>query len=166
MKTISLWQPWATLIVIGAKRIETRDWSTGYRGPLAIHAAKQFAQDERETCTMEPFRSALIAGGICKLRDLPLGAVIGTVTLVDCIKIPEGTPCEGKLLGEGKLVRGVKLPPDGDECDFGNFTAGRYAWVMTEPFRFPLPMPYRGERGLFDLDTKVLARNLEPQRPS
>ena len=39
MKVITLTQPWATLVAIGAKRIETRSWPTRYRGPLAIHAA-------------------------------------------------------------------------------------------------------------------------------
>ena len=41
MKALTLWQPWASLIAVGAKTIETRSWSTKYRGPLAIHAAKR-----------------------------------------------------------------------------------------------------------------------------
>ncbi len=40
MKALSLLQPWATLVVIGVKQIETRSWSTAYRGPLLIHASK------------------------------------------------------------------------------------------------------------------------------
>lgn len=40
MKLLSLWEPWATLMAIGAKRIETRSWSTPYRGWLAIHASE------------------------------------------------------------------------------------------------------------------------------
>lgn len=157
MKCLSLWQPWATLVVIGAKRIETRGWSTRYRGPLAIHASKRFAQDERQICMEPTFSSALVSAGHSKLRDLPLGAVIGTVMLVDCIEIPAGTPCEDKLLGDGILVRGVKLPPDGDECDFGNYLPGRFAWVLDEPLRFPQPLPYRGAQGLFEIDAKALA---------
>ena len=39
MKVLTLTQPWATLVAIGAKRIETRSWATKYRGPLLIHAA-------------------------------------------------------------------------------------------------------------------------------
>jgi hypothetical protein len=41
MKAISLWQTWATPVAIGAKRFETRDWSTKHRGPIAIYAAKK-----------------------------------------------------------------------------------------------------------------------------
>ena len=41
MKALSLWQPWASLVALRVKTIETRSWSTSYRGPLAIHAAKR-----------------------------------------------------------------------------------------------------------------------------
>ena len=39
MKVLTLHQPWASLVALGVKTIETRSWSTQYRGPLAIHAA-------------------------------------------------------------------------------------------------------------------------------
>ena len=32
VKALSLTQPWATLVAMGAKRIETRSWATSYRG--------------------------------------------------------------------------------------------------------------------------------------
>lgn len=40
MKMITVRQPWASLIANGSKRIETRGYSTPYRGPIIIHAAK------------------------------------------------------------------------------------------------------------------------------
>lgn len=40
MKALSIWEPWASLIACGTKRIETRSWSTEYRGPLLICAAQ------------------------------------------------------------------------------------------------------------------------------
>jgi hypothetical protein len=39
MKALSLRQPWASMIASGAKTIETRVWSTRYRGPILICAA-------------------------------------------------------------------------------------------------------------------------------
>lgn len=36
MKVLSVLQPWASLIAIGAKRYETRSWRTDHRGPIAI----------------------------------------------------------------------------------------------------------------------------------
>lgn len=52
---LSLIEPWATLLAIGARRggkgVETRDWSTSFRGPFAIHASKKV---DWETCREEP----------------------------------------------------------------------------------------------------------------
>ena len=41
MKALSLWQPHALAIGLELKPWETRGWSTDYRGPVAIHAAKR-----------------------------------------------------------------------------------------------------------------------------
>ena len=41
LRAITVWQPHASLIAIGAKTIETRSWATKYRGPVLIHAAKR-----------------------------------------------------------------------------------------------------------------------------
>src|SRR5438270_11273502 len=82
---LSLTQPWATLVVTGAKRVETRSWKTPYRGWLGIHAAKGFPRWARELCSEEPFRSALAAAGIDAWTDLPVGALLGGVRLLDCV---------------------------------------------------------------------------------
>lgn len=42
MKAIGLHQPWAWLIRSGQKTIETRFWSTDYRGPVLICSTKVF----------------------------------------------------------------------------------------------------------------------------
>lgn len=66
MKCISLWQPWASLLVSGEKKIETRHWPIKYRGMLIIHAAKT-----KEECFGEQL-------------NLPFGALVGIVKLIDC----------------------------------------------------------------------------------
>ena len=55
MRALSLWQPWASGIALGAKRIETRSWSTPYRVPIAIHAAKKWGGEQA--------RAARVGGG-------------------------------------------------------------------------------------------------------
>src|SRR5690242_8554312 len=42
IKAISLWQPWASLMAIEAKRNETRGKPWKYQGDVAIHAAKLY----------------------------------------------------------------------------------------------------------------------------
>ena len=41
MKALTLHQPWASLVALGVKSVETRSWLTGYLGSLAIHAGKE-----------------------------------------------------------------------------------------------------------------------------
>lgn len=83
MKAISLWQPWASLIAGGHKAIETRSWTTTYRGPLAIHATRKTSPVIRETCQHWPF--SLYIGDL--YDHLPRGCVLATAYLYDCIKI-------------------------------------------------------------------------------
>jgi activating signal cointegrator 1 len=72
MKALSLWQPWATLVAIGAKRLETRGyWPYAYRGDLAIHAARRWTQELRALCESEPFRSLLTAEALKHWPDIP-----------------------------------------------------------------------------------------------
>src|SRR5690348_15807140 len=88
MKGLPLRQPWAQLMAIGAKTIETRSWATGYRGLVAIHAAQKFTAEMRERIEGEPFRSAL-APCLAEwaARDFDRGCVVLVGELVDCREI-------------------------------------------------------------------------------
>lgn len=136
MKILSLWQPWATLIALGEKTIETRSWGTSYRGPIAIHAAAKWAG----AATMahgEPFRSVLRAHGIHGPEQLPLGAIVCVTKLVDCI------PTDG-LEALQAILRGGTY-----EKQFGDYTPGRRAWILARPaIRLDPPIPYKGTQGL------------------
>lgn len=143
MKVLSLTQPWASLMAIGAKRIETRSWATSHWGPVAIHASKGFPAWAKEECMGEPFMGALMGGGFDGTRDLPLGAIVavGNLHKVGRIAVP----------GDGNIyVRGLELPITGDELEFGDFTPGRYGWVFTNVTRLPQPIPAKGSLGLWD----------------
>lgn len=59
MKALTLYEPWASLVALGAKKIETRSWPTKYRGPLAIRAAKSYEAWHMNLSWEEPFYSAL-----------------------------------------------------------------------------------------------------------
>lgn len=96
MKLLSLWEPWATLMALGAKKIETRSWSTSYRGWLAIQAAKCWNADcQRWVCedifveALEPHYGAGHAHDGLWLdemkRSLPRGHIVAVVNLIDCL---------------------------------------------------------------------------------
>lgn len=141
MKAISLWQPWASLVVLGKKRIETRSWATSYRGPLLVHAAKRWGPDERAICWERPFVDALaeFVGTMPGDRLLPLGCIIGMVNVTGCI-----------------LTTAANVPA-GDEYYFGDYAPGRYQWHTSDAIAFAEPIPWKGSQGFFDVPDQVIA---------
>lgn len=76
MKTLTINQPFATLIVEGLKEYEFRTWKTNYRGEILIHAGK--AVDKKAMKKYEYL-------GL----EYPKGCIIGKATITDCIKIDD-----------------------------------------------------------------------------
>ena len=150
MKALTLTQPWATLVAIGANVIETRDWPTRYRGPFAIHAAKGFPREARELCRERPFHGALAAAGYESAEALPRGAVVALATLESVLV------CGPSTLGEirARSKRG-ELPAN--EADFGDFSDGRYGFVLRDVRRVEPPVPARGMLGFWELPRDVEA---------
>lgn len=131
VRAISLWQPWASAIVVGSKTIETRHWSTKYRGPIAIHAAKRWAPDQREFASVE-----FTFGRLPK--RLPFGAVIAVARLVDVL------PTDGLKLTVGALDR-----------IYGNYEPGRFGWLLDDVRELPAPIPYRGGQSFFNVPDEL-----------
>lgn len=146
MKALSVWQPHATLIDIEAKQIETRGWATRYRGPLAIHASKGFPAGNRFLYLSELFCGTLTRAGYENANKLPLGAVIATCNLVDCVKIIGRTSIAGKIVA-AQLSDGREV--EGNELAFGDYTPGRFAWILEDVRPLPEPIPVKGQQGLW-----------------
>ncbi len=123
-------------MALGLKKIETRHWSHGYRGPIAIHAAKRWTRDERE------FWEDCCEANRALPKDLPLGAIVavGNLSIV--------LPTEA-LLGGGR----VSLLEEG----WGNYGPGRFGWMFDSVVALPAPIPYKGQQGFFDVPDEVLA---------
>ncbi len=132
MKTLSLQQPWATLVILGAKRYETRGWQTRHRGSLAIHASSRFEPAARALCRAEPFRTLLQQAGHLDCTTLPTGVVLGVVQLLACYNV--------------EALRAL----DAVEQALGDFRAGRWAWELAQPYRLLAPISCRGRLGIFD----------------
>lgn len=157
---ISLRQPWASLLVGGAKRIETRGWPTRFRGLLAVHAGKTFGLDEVSACHRPVFGQALDRLGFAKPSMLPLGAVIGWVEIVDCLRMtaePHGRRLDG-LFSVNEIDPDPRLTTR--EEAFGNYEPFRYAWI-TNPLgagRPAEPIPMRALQRIQKLPPEIAAR--------
>lgn len=156
MKALSLWQPWAFLVKLAGhidpdiaklgKHFETRSWPTKYRGPLAIHAAKD--RQYWKVAHEEPFRSVLMEARLFRQDDLPYGAIVATCNLVECCLIKED--------GLYRLIPWLKKPaemfaplPTEPELSFGDYTPGRFAWILEDVRQLPEPIPVKGHQGLW-----------------
>lgn len=137
MKAISLWQPWASLWLSPRKVHETRHWQTPHRGWLAVHAAQRFEKDH-PTELAQILRAEF---GPSWFKDLPTGALIGMVDIVDCI------PTEQLLLPGAIAV---------EDFHCGNFAPGRFGWKRGAFKRLPAPVPYRGAQSMFSVPDDLL----------
>jgi activating signal cointegrator 1 len=139
VKALTLTQPWATLVQIRAKRIETRSWSTSYRGRLAIHAAKGFPKWAKMVCGEPIFHSALYRAGydigLRSTEILPVGCVIATCVLIRC-----------------RFTQDVSPQISEQEEAFGDYYPGRYAWFLSDIIALPEPIPAKGALGLWEWD--------------
>ena len=85
VRCISLWLPHPTAIMLGLKIYETRGWSTEYRGPIAIHAAKKpFRYKDYDLGYYQEVCKLLSRAG-CPKFALDYGKVLCIADLVDCI---------------------------------------------------------------------------------
>lgn len=143
MKAFSLTQPWASLVIEGHKKYETRSWSTKFRGPLAIHASKGFPRWAKLLMGTDEYDGdGFIRDALNRFpEELPMGSILGVVTLVDCHPtqdVRHGNPLSAK------------------EIAFGDWAAGRFAWQLENPIRFQYPVPMKGSLGLWEVPANLI----------
>ena len=168
MRCLSIQQPFASLIALHAKSIETRsrDFTGGYRGPLAIHASK--GKDYMHLCSKPLFSDALehsgatIEQGICYYDGwhLPMGAIVAVADLEDVVKTSDLEsnwkviwPHVNKawprcmLPGQRTIQERTKT-----ELVFGDYTPGRYMLLLSNVVALPSPIPAKGRLGLWEFE--------------
>lgn len=140
IKAVSLYQPWARLVAQGVKTIETRSWSTEYRGKLAIQAGVSIIPIKywpiEETTKPNVYKIKGVDETII-IEDMPCGAVIATCDLANCIEI---TP---------ELAAAIKVQSP-KEYVFGDFRPGRYAWILDNVEMLSEPVPAKGRQRLWN----------------
>ena len=132
MKVLTIKQPWATLIMQGDKRFEFRSWQTKYRGDLLIHAGKGIDKE-----AMKRLAKYLP-------DEIPLGKILGKVTLVDCVKMcPE--------------FKDMLLKENPDIYTKSSFQEN-YGWQVENVKIFDEPIDVKGHLSLweYEVDDKML----------
>lgn len=127
LKAITLHEPWAYLVG-RYKWFETRDWSTNYRGKIAIHAAKH----QKDT----DYWCSLLKDLLPPVEELVFGAVVAIADLTDCILMTE------QFISQQSET----------ELKCGLWEPGRYAWKLENIQILPEPIPARGKQGLWNIE--------------
>jgi len=128
MKVLTIREPWASLIINGYKEYEFRSWKTNYRGKLLIHAGMGLDKDYLK-----------------RFNDYNLnctsGAIIGEVTLTDCILVDE--KFDNKLKEIDPIVY----------CKT-SYTS-TYAWKLENVIKYDNPIYIKGKLGLWNYEGKL-----------
>lgn len=130
MKVLSLIEPWATLIKEGKKVIETRSWKTTYRGELYIHASnKKIKRSDahiNELLKLIPNVSMGYGNIVCKCK------------LVDCVYMDQ------EFL--------EKIKKDKQEFLCGEYSLGRYAWILEDVEVLENSIPAKGHLNIWNYE--------------
>jgi len=135
MRVYTVYQPYAYATVTGLKQYETRSKRTNIRGRIAVHAGKASLNRATRELSTKAFWDLL--GAVGGKTELPLGAVVGTVEIVDCLPVEEVIP----TLTERERA-------------LGDYSPGRWAWVLKNPIMFDIPIPARGKQGWWNWESE------------
>lgn len=123
MKALSIRQPWAWAILHAGKDVENRMWSSKVRGTILVHASGSMTR--KEYALFGEFFASELCRSISEIPnplDLPLGKIVGTVEVVDCV---------------------TRSP--------SAWFFGPYGFVLANPRPFAKPIPFKGALGFFDV---------------
>jgi hypothetical protein len=135
MGCLTVYQPFAQLIVTGLKKLETRPFFTNYRGLLVIHAGR----GALNVPSMNDHADKMLRANAHDPARLTRGAIIGAAFLDACYSAREwrDRTAVGDLINE-------------HEEQLGFFTPSYFAWHLIEPVEFRHPIPCRGRIGLWE----------------
>jgi hypothetical protein len=135
MRAITLWQPWATLIILGIKSVETRSFFIAGFGDIVIHAALHKDKECRNFAESPIVKPLLQAAGYNNYDALPFGQVLGIVNYYDVLPTEEAA--KDKRVDYRQLL-------------LGDFHSNRYALFLKYVRRLEEPYPWKGQQGIWN----------------
>ena len=149
MYAITLHQPWASLIALGIKTVETRAWPAPARlvgQTIAIHAGKRVVR-KSGVAVENQMRARL---GEDWHRTIPAGAVLATAVLagmagVDYVDLQTGYAVHDLSTEDGCAVGLGQTRTD----PWGDFSPGRWLWFLADVEALANPAPAIGHQSFW-----------------
>lgn len=144
-------------------------WQYGYIGPFQVGVCRRSSSEGRRGDTFivyAPGDYEPRIPGYTFEGTLPLGAVVGTAVLADCLPMiaaSDSTDYDHDVLVVNDIDDELYIDHPFDplrmehprrtdvvaERPFGHFGPGRWAWLLSEVERFDEPIPARGRQGIW-----------------
>ena len=157
MRALSLTEPWASLVVMGEKKIETRSWKPYVFEAVAIHASKGFPKSARNFATTNSYCSrSLFHGHFAHVDQLPLGEIIGTAEIVGYLPTEVFTNQNDET--HRQLLKQTAVNFSAQEREFGNYSENRFGWILRNPLMLKTPIPCKGALGLWKVPADIEAQ--------
>ena len=129
---LSMHQPWASLLVLGIKRVEGRTWYTPHRGRLWIAAAAKQPTDQDIAAVEGMYRALYVNGNVAFPKQYPVSCLLGCVDLVDCLAQEDYK----------------------EECQEGE-SESPYVFVCENPQQLAVKFPVKGQHKIWKLDPAI-----------
>ena len=112
------------MIVNGYKDIENRTWSTDFRGRVYVHAGRRIKSGD-----FPEQRDYITESGIILPEEPPMGAIVGEVTIIDCV-----------------------------DYSSSPWFCGPHGFLLTSSVAYEKPIPYRGNVRFFAVEEETVSR--------
>ena len=149
MYAITLHQPWASLIALGLKTVETRSWPAPARlvgQRIAVHAGKRLVR--RPDDAIE--RELRARWGENWRVIIPTGAVVATAVLSGMARVKCVDPMTGHAVHDDSTEVGCAVGTGRTPIDpWGDFSAGRWLWFLDDVAALPDPAPAVGRQSFW-----------------
>ena len=146
---ITLHQPWATLIALGIKTVETRSWAAPGRllgQTIAIHAGRRVVRQPGEAIE----RELRVHWGDDWRLNMPMGAVVATATLAGMARVEHVNPVTGHAVHDIGTETGCAVGAARTRIDpWGYFSSGRWLWFLADVKALPEPAPAVGRQSFW-----------------
>jgi hypothetical protein len=139
MKSLTIHQPWASLLVWKKKQFETRDWQRMYRGLIAIHAGKE------PLSPLEDYYDILweLRNDSIDFNEAYFNSTFGKIIAI------------ARLKNIHLMTRELIDKQSHLEQVCGYWEPGRFAWEFTDIQPLPKPISVRGLPGLWDISDEI-----------
>jgi ASCH domain len=154
MKALTIWQPWASLIMIGAKPYEFRSWMaprSAVGKEIVIHAGTRYMQKAEVEDLIERLRDPARAWTTGLVPELAL-KFLEEIDCDDCL--PLGYGLGTATVGVSREGATIAAEMGGEYVnDSDRFMHSQFGWPLTEIKRWDEPVKMSGKQGLWNWPT-------------